>query len=208
MSAVASLCSRAIVMSGGRVAFDGDVPGAVRTYLEQSAPGAARAWSLDDAPRRHGYGELARVTSLELVASETSLRFDEDLVVRIDFRALADREGLHVGLGVEDAMGLRIVTFNSDVQNVTVDVRAGESYAIELRVPNPGLNPGRYTLSCAVGSAAQLLDFLPAAATIEVADWTEEGSVVKPQAGVVSMPCAWRVMAAEPSAPALARSGR
>jgi lipopolysaccharide transport system ATP-binding protein len=208
MSAVASLCSRGIVMAGGRVAFDGDVAGAVRTYLDQSAPSAERVWALTDAERRHGYGDLARLASLELVADATSLRFEEDLVLRIGFRALADREGVHVGVGVEDAMGMRIVTFNSDVAGVALDVRAGDEYVIELRVPTPGLNPGRYTLSAAVGSAAQLLDFLPAAATIEVADWTEEGSMVKPQAGVVSMPCRWRVVSDEPVTTSLAGAER
>ena len=208
MSAVASLCSRGIVMAGGRVAFDGDVAGAVRTYLDQSAPGAERFWALADVPRRHGYGDLVRLTSLELVAETTALRFDEDLVLRIGFRALVDREALHVGVGVEDAMGMRIVTFNSDTQDVTVDARAGQEYMIELRVPHPGLNPGRFTLSAAVGSAAQLLDFLPAAATIEIADWTEEGSMVKPQAGVVSMPCNWRVAPGEASVAALAEAAR
>ena len=208
MSAVASLCSRGIVMSHGRVAFDGYVAGAVRTYLDQSAPSGERSWALADADRRHGYGDLARLVSLELVADSPSLRFDEDLVLRIGFRALVDREGLHVGVGVEDAMGMRIVTFNSDVHGTTVDARAGEEYVVELRVPSPGLNPGRYTLSAAVGSAAQLLDFLPAAATIEVADWTEEGAMVKPQAGVVSMPCSWRVASAIPSGNALAEAAR
>jgi lipopolysaccharide transport system ATP-binding protein len=204
MSAVASLCSRAIVMANGTVAYDGDVPGAVRTYLEHSAPGVERSWALTDVPRRHGYGEMARLVSLELVAEAPSVRFNEDLILRIGFRALADREGLHVGVGIEDAMGMRIVTFNSDVQDTTVDVRAGEEYVIELRVPNPGLNPGRYTLSTAVGSAAQLLDFIAAAGTIEVADWTEDGSVVKPQAGVVSIPAQWRVASGASPAPAAA----
>ena len=208
MSAVASLCTRGIVMAGGRVAFDGDVPGAVRTYLEQSAPGGERAWSLADAARRHGYGDLARLVSLELVAHAPALRFEEDIVLRIGFRSLVDREGIHVGVGIEDAMGMRIATFNSDMQDMTVDVRAGEEYMVELRVPTPGLNPGRYTLSAAVASAAQLLDFLPAAATIEVADWTEEGSIVKPQAGVVSLPCSWRVMANDTSRAALAEAAR
>jgi lipopolysaccharide transport system ATP-binding protein len=208
MSAVASLCTRGIVMAGGRVAFDGDVTGAVRTYLDQSAPSAERFWTLDDAQRRHGYGDLARLTSLELVADATSLRFEEDLVLRIGFRPMVAREGLHVGVGVDDAMGMRIVTFNSDVAGVAVDVQAGKDYVVELRVPTPGLNPGRYTISAAVGSAAQLLDFLPAAATIEVADWTEEGSVVKPQPGVVSMPCHWRIVTGESSGAALAGAVR
>jgi lipopolysaccharide transport system ATP-binding protein len=208
MSAIASLCSRAIVMAGGSIAFDGDVPGAVRTYLDHSAPGVERRWALADVPRRHGYGEMARLVSLELVANAASVRFGEDLMLRIGFRALTDREGLHVGIGIDDVMGMRIVTFNSDVQEAVVDVRAGEEYVVELRVPKLGLNPGRYTLSAAVGSAAQLLDFIPDATVIEVADWTEDGSVVKPQAGVVSMACNWRVASSKPFGPALAEVGQ
>ena len=208
MSAVASLCSRGIVMASGRVAFDGDVAGAVRAYLDQSAPSGERAWALGDAARRHGYGELARLTSLELLADAAALRFEEDLVLRIAFRSVVDREGLHVGVGIDDAMGMRIVTFNSDVQGLTIDARAGEEYAAELRVPNPGLNPGRYTLSVAVGSGAQLLDFLPAAATIEIADWTEEGAMVKPQAGVVSLACRWRQVTDESERAGLAGVAR
>ena len=193
MSAVAALCSRGIVMANGGITFDGDVAGAVRAYLEQSAPGGERAWALTDVPRRHGYGEIARLVSLELVTTSAALRFGEDVVLKIAFRALAERETLHIGVGVEDAMGMRIVTFNSDAQGVTVDAREGEDYRIELRIPTPGLNPGRYSLSVAIGSGSQLLDFLPAAATIEVADWTEGGALVKPQAGVVSMPCQWQL---------------
>ena len=92
--------------------------------------------------------------------------------------------------------GSRLMTFNSDESGVTVTTERGGDYTIDLCVPRPCLNPGRYSLSCAVLSGGTILDFVPNATAFDVLPLDDaSGAHIEPTegAGPIRLPCSWTV---------------
>jgi lipopolysaccharide transport system ATP-binding protein len=211
MAAVSRLCSRGILLRRGRLAFDGPTLEAVTRYLaDEERPDSLR-WETAGLPRRlEEYGELARLIVVEVrPASEakSGFRFGEDLRLRLSFAAITSIHDAAIGVGIDDLYGNRIATFNSDESGVTLAAGRDHTYTVDLRVPNPVLNPGRYAVSCAVLSGARILDFLPQAGFFDVQPIrSDTGEHFEPPAGAgpVRLRCSWEI---HPPAAPLATAG-
>jgi lipopolysaccharide transport system ATP-binding protein len=171
MGAITRLCPRALLLRKGQLVFDGAALDAVKLYLAEGTRTSGRLWELAELPRWDPYGDSARLEAIELLpcGASSEFLFGEALRFRVTFRVTTGEfTELGVGIGIEDLYGTRLATLNSVDSEVTVPVRRGDTATMEVRVPNPMLNPGRYQMSCAVMSGARLLDFVPHAATFEV----------------------------------------
>ena len=171
MGAITRLCPRALLLRKGQLAFDGSALDAVKLYLAEGTRPSGRVWELAELPRWDPYGDSARLQSIELMPCGESAEFlfGEALRFRVAFSvATGELSELGVGIGIDDLYGTRLATLNSIESGVTVPVRRGDVATMDLLVPRPSLNPGRYSLSCAVMSGSRLLDFVPHAATFEV----------------------------------------
>jgi lipopolysaccharide transport system ATP-binding protein len=210
MAAISRLCSRGLLLRHGQLAFDGPTLEAVTRYLaDEQRPDSLR-WETAGLPRRlEEYGELVRLTVVEVrPASEamSGFRFGEDLRLRLTFTAMSNVHDAAIGVGIDDLYGNRIATFNSDESGVTMAAGKGNTYTVDLQVPRPVLNPGRYAVSCAVLSGARILDFLPQAGFFDVQPIrVDTGEHFEPPAGAgpVRLPCFWDLHpAADPLIPA------
>jgi homopolymeric O-antigen transport system ATP-binding protein len=197
MAAITRLCPRTLLLRRGRLAFDGPSLDGVKQYLADGARPSGLVWDVASAARRlDTYGELARVRTIELAPGDGRMDFHygEGLRFRVTFDALAALSHAGIGIGIEDLYGTRIATFNSQEAEVITAVDRGGACTMTLHVPCPPLNPGRYTVSCAVTSGALLLDFVPQAATFEVQPiHVETGAHFEPSAGAgpVTLPSEW-----------------
>jgi lipopolysaccharide transport system ATP-binding protein len=171
MAAVGRLCSRALVLRGGRLAFDGDVLAGAHLYLTEGTDTAERRRDLSGIQRRIvGWGELLRLSAVELAPEHAQgFEFGEPLRLRVEFVSQGNRDHIGVGIGIDEITGNRIATFNSADQEIAVQATRGGRYAIELCVSDPRLKPGTYGLSCALVSGEQIFDFVSPAAVFEVA---------------------------------------
>jgi lipopolysaccharide transport system ATP-binding protein len=209
MSAITRLCSRALLLSHGRLDFDGSTLEAVTRYLaEERRPDALR-WETAGLPRRlDEYGELARLTVVEVRPAGTmpGFRFGEDLRLSLTFLATSTIQHAAIGVGIDDLFGARIATFNSDEVGVTLTADRNRVYTLDLCVPQPVLNPGRYAISCAVSSGARILDFLPQAGFFDIQPIrADTGEHFEPTAGAgpLRLDCTWQIHGATaPLAPA------
>jgi lipopolysaccharide transport system ATP-binding protein len=200
MAAISRLCSRGLLLRHGRLAFDGQTLEAVTRYLaDEQRPDSLR-WETAGLPRRlDEYGELAKLTVVEVrPASEgqSGFRFGEDLRLRLTFAAISSIHDAAIGVGIDDLYGNRIATFNSDEAGATIAAGRDNTYTVDLRVPNPVLNPGRYAVSCAVLSGARILDFLPQAGFFDVQPIrSDTGEHFEPPAGAgpVRLACSWEI---------------
>lgn len=196
MAAIKMLCSRALLLANGGIAYDGDVDTAVRQYLADSSLGGALAWDVATMPRhRREFGEIARLTRVEVCpANGAEFLYGEDWCFRFHFTAVASDREMHVGLGIDDLYGTRIVTFTGDETGAVVRTRAGVSYAVDLRVPSPMLNPGRYFLSTAVRAGQEILDILNHVGTFDISGIRQDtGGYFEPNPGVMRLPADWNV---------------
>ncbi|HXB26054.1 MAG TPA: ABC transporter ATP-binding protein [Gemmatimonadaceae bacterium] len=199
MAAITRLCPRVILLRQGKVVGDGKALDVVKQYLSEGSSGQGLVTELLNETRRGGnYGTVARLASLELRPSATApeFRFGEDFRLRIRFRSIAAVLHAAVGIGIDDMYSSRLMTFNSDESGVTVHTERGGDYTIDLCVPRPCLNPGRYSLSCAVLSGGQILDFVANATAFDVLPLDDaSGAHIEPTegAGPIRLPCSWTV---------------
>jgi lipopolysaccharide transport system ATP-binding protein len=199
MAAITRLCPRVVLLRQGKVVGDGKALDVVKQYLSEGASGQGLVTDLWSETRRHdGFGGVARVAALELrpSAAAPEFRFGEDFRLRVRFRSIAPVLHAAVGIGIEDMYGSRLMTFNSDESGVTVTTERGGDYTIDLCVPRPCLNPGRYSLSCAVLSGGTILDFVPNATAFDVLPLDDaSGAHIEPTegAGPIRLPCSWTV---------------
>lgn len=166
MPAIKHLCPRAIVLSSGRVIFDGPSQDAVKAYLT-SALGNGNGQDAQEAGLKYNNPEPDdsrpfEVTSIEILDRDgqlkSALSTGDYARFRINWRA---REGLrHAGveLGIYTLEGVPLIQYSTrPVANVDVEFTRGENY-IECEFAQFPLAAGQYSIS--VGLTRPMLEWL------------------------------------------------
>jgi lipopolysaccharide transport system ATP-binding protein len=90
MAAVQGLCTRALVLEQGRVAFDGDVTEAIRRYLEKGkAAAASRGALVRTGPLRPTRVEITDAELLVNGAPASQVTAGDSCTIRVHYRTLA-----------------------------------------------------------------------------------------------------------------------
>ena len=159
-SAVERLCDRAVLLSGGGVAFDGRVHEAITRYRRALAEDDGAGRSEDVGPA--GTGE-ARLAGVRLVAQdgEPRERFlaGEPFGLEIELTGAAAASSLH--LEIRDGSGLLVA---EEIVDPRAFGRNGSADGVSLRfdVTSPTLQFGRFDVGLAlIGEDGRLLDRLP-----------------------------------------------
>ena len=197
MPAVEKLCSRGIVLSQGRVVYDGDTPGAIRHHLhEQGADGDKTAAGADLAaiPRKDPYRPV--ITGLDILNEDGTLvegegvRMGAPVALRMSLRP--DDSGLIVAwIGIENLAGEQVVLTHTNFSPDALRVDANENYVLTCRIPSLTLCPGEYRLTMSVRQGGAEVDHLGKAVTLMVASSDFYGTGRTPQSGMVVMPQDW-----------------
>jgi lipopolysaccharide transport system ATP-binding protein len=163
---VSRVCDRVIVLEGGRVVHDGDVPGGIATYEHQILARAAGRRQIDtDAPVRIAGVELRDAAGMPRQEFQTG----DDLVARVTLAAEAPLRGARLVVHVmAPALGV-LGSFSSPHAAFAFDVhppRTTLCFAIRqlpLLVGSYGL-----TLSLYGPEVSDFVDGVPMAATFKV----------------------------------------
>jgi len=167
MAAISSLCSTAVVLRAGRLAFAGNVSGAVEEYLARDA--ADMVGDLRGRRDRTGGGEL-RAVSLALRRANgdltRSVRPWEPFEIMVGYESPAALHDVMFSIDIELADGTRVATLHSDFRGERFDVPAGEgTYYCEVHgLP---LRPDSYVLNISIGGHA-LYDYVERALSFEI----------------------------------------
>ncbi len=169
MAAVTSLCSRAVVLRAGRLAFVGAVDGAVAQY--SSREGTELVGDLRGRRDRHGSGEV-RCLSLSVQNANgdltRSVRPGEPFDVVVEYEAKTALRDVGLSIDVELLDGTRISTLYSAFRNQTFAVSQGKG-AFSCRVAGLPLRPDTYSLNIFIGAHLVIYDFVERAMSLEVA---------------------------------------
>lgn len=181
MAAVRALCSRAILLDGGRVARQGDAGEIVAAYHDSFEIFARTelSWAESDAPGNESLGLLGiRVAPLtgDILDIESGVAMDLDLLCKrelpnldatIELRTFDEVIVLHDGAPVNDEH----------------DCPAGQ-YRIRFEIPGSLLNCGRYRIRLIFGqNASYLVLDLTEVMTFEIAH--NANRTVQPRPGIV-----------------------
>jgi lipopolysaccharide transport system ATP-binding protein len=168
MTAVSSLCTRAVVLRAGRMVYEGGVDGAVQSY--SSREGTVLVGDLRGRRDRHGSGEI-RCTSLAIRADgelTRAVRPGEPFDVVASYEAKTGLRDVGVSIDVELLDGTRIATLYSAFRNETFPVSPGQG-AFSCHVAGLPLRPDTYSLNVFIGGHQAMYDFVERAMSFEVA---------------------------------------
>ncbi len=196
MAAVSTLCTRAMLLTGGRVTADGTARSIVETYLSSSRRNGGETTTLHNAPGRR-QGLFPHFTSMELLASDETVTsiFAPGAEIRI-------RIGLHIpnglrspkiGIGANNTRGERIFAVATYLSPTPIS-RVEEKSHVLVTFKLPALYPGQYMFDVSLSTEdGPFLDQVDDAVSFEILQDGYLGSSHPyfPEMGVVLVPSEW-----------------
>ncbi|MCI0700402.1 MAG: ABC transporter ATP-binding protein [Planctomycetia bacterium] len=144
MTAVQNLCSRAIVLAGGKVVLDGKPTDAVRSYLTQRGDLAAE-W-LDSRPQssRRVTFKAVRVRSADGAVAPTLVP-DQPFTIELEYEVTAPAS-CQIAFRLNREEQTVLTTGDADADRVYCRTRQPGRYVARVKFPAHLLAPGRYHL--------------------------------------------------------------
>ena len=181
MAAIASLCSRAVVLRGGRVAYVGDTAQAVVAY--SAYKDSVLVGDLRDRHDRTGKGEI-RAASISIAGADgeptRSIRDGQPFEIVIDYEAQHALEHVLVSVSLSMLDGTRIATLSSGFRNESFSVsKGGGTFA--CRLPGLPLRPDTYSIDVFLHSEHAFHDYVERAMTFDIAPRDVYGTGRMPQ---------------------------
>src|SRR5215469_15882031 len=178
MAAINSLCSRCIVLQGGRISFDGATDRALERYYAESLVKLRDCSDLRSAPRTgNGKARFSSIAIRPRDASADSLATAVpgcDLDIEIEVNCISEFSGANLAIIFYDPAGYRVIDTNTAQKGEFVSMHAGQSTRARFRLREVLLRPGRYFVGLWLGRAAmETLDHIEYAASIDFVESKE-----------------------------------
>lgn len=202
LASVQSLCSRAILLEGGRITAEGDTNAVIQRYLQSGGGRQAARVDLTDWPTRVGGGDLGRFTSVALYDINgrpvDSLPFGEGCIVRLGVRFHQSARAPEIGFAISNNIGQRVAHIVSSWEGVDLDMEPGD-YEFEISIPQMAFVPGLYNLTLWLRHevAGKSEDNIEAPLHFEIIPRPVKGRAIRfqryCQPGEVYLPSGWTV---------------
>lgn len=178
LGAVQRLCTRTVLLQGGRLVADGDTVESVRRYLASGGAEAppVRWFDLSSAPRlgspRPG-SSAARLVAVQYRGPDPAVDFRPcpgaplEITVRIHSSTLIPRA--RIGFLLGDHFGTTLISGSNTSSGASASLPEGTS-TWRFTISSLPLRPGPYQLGLWLGDSAGLLDRIQPALRLEVFD--------------------------------------
>jgi lipopolysaccharide transport system ATP-binding protein len=172
LAAVASLCTRALLLQGGRVIADASAAEVCRTYAAGAATATTDVVDLTGMPRAKP--SPARFTAVRVNGLDAAGQPTDGVVsggsLEITLTVGADERVSRAVAGVDivDERGRPAAGVSTDSRDVWFDVDAGGERQITLTLRDVELRGGAYTLGLSLRTMAETLDEVDAVVRFEV----------------------------------------
>lgn len=195
MAAVRALCTRAVLMVGGRMVIDSDVETCIGEYLaEEVASDAVVVWDRESAPQTP---EIRFLKGYVLDAEgrpASTLDYRKPFSIVVEYEVLRPIKNLRVGFFMQNGEGVPICGSN-DPDAWPESVREEGRYVSRCAFPSHTLNSGMYLL--AFGSDrppyGEPLVTTPMCLSFHVEDMEGHGSFNYKLPGVIRPQVRWEV---------------
>ncbi|QDV39705.1 ABC transporter ATP-binding protein [Tautonia plasticadhaerens] len=199
MAAVKSLCSRGVLLDGGRVLMDGDVSDVVNRYIRADSEMAQTGVIPDEAPRHrdvHGVASFRSVRLTDLSGTETrQLFYKQPFRVEFTCDLARDLPDAHWEVSVSTTDGVQ-VTYSTtlDAEPPGAAIKRGRHVvSAELEIP---LLPQDYSIDLGVHyNDGRTADFVRGALDFSVLRFSEGRESHyrwRSTRGFLSVPAVWR----------------
>jgi lipopolysaccharide transport system ATP-binding protein len=184
LTAVNKLCSRAMLLSGGVKVAEGGTQDVINKYIASVA--SSTSTPLADRPDRTGSGAL-RFTEIGFAQAGRAIDMPVtgkplEVVLRYEARGGQPVAAPRFTISIATLLGELILHLESDVSGAALShaPARGEVRCILPRLPLPA---GRYMISVAAASGHELLDWVPGASDLTIAEGDFYASGVRPSEG-------------------------
>ncbi len=173
LAAVANLCTRALLMSGGKVLADASASEITRLYTS----GISVATASDDVdltPLPRTKGSAARCTRIRVRGIETDgtpreiIHPGSDLEFTVTVKAHEAVSRALIGIEVMDERGRPALGVSTDTVDGWIDLAAGEERRIVVRMRDVRIRAGMYSVGLTLTTVTDMLDELDAVLRFEV----------------------------------------
>ncbi len=165
MAAIRSICSRAILLSAGKIVFFGPTNQCVDGYLCSTSDDMQAEINTTRVSRPSGvaHDTTLRITRImiDTPTGRAVLYTGEPITLVIEFIVIEPLEDVIIGWGIHSSDGARLFECSSiDSYGPIALIKPGK-YSIRSVIPSNPLNPGLYTLHVGSRCAKKGLDWLP-----------------------------------------------
>lgn len=200
MAAIESFCRRAVLLERGKLAFDGEVPDAIRRYTAaQNVGDEAIVDTTDHAARTTADDAVVRRVGIESPDGHPTrvIRVGDPVTFRIGLVPPRPLRGVTLGLHLVNTHGHRVVTLHSRDQYLP-PLALSEPGELRCAWPDCCLMPGSYSVVVALEAEDGTRDRLEPALAFEVlpADYYGTGRTPPATDGVVLSRATWSVTSA------------
>ena len=209
MPAVESLCSRTMLIAGGRIVADGPTNTVVPQFIKSmvSSPGGIEQTETDLSvhPRRSRSSKeiLQKLRILdESGALTTGLSLGRPCCFQLEFQSQNLPKGLYFCISLSTSQGQRIGILHSRIHSQVI-TKGEQTGVVQCSVDELPLLPGDYTVDVSVGTWDKVLDSVDGAARITVlpTDYFGSGELPNSQQGATALKCRWSNALVEQSKP-------
>ena len=193
LGSVLGLCTRALLLDGGRLLSSGPPADVVGTYMRLNE--MVTVTPLVERRDRRGEG-FARVTALELhpLGGAPRLRCGDGLKVRLHYAAERALEGAAFMIGIYGSLNQPLYRLDSEAAGGVVEVLP-RSGVFECETAPLHLTAGRYFVNVAIMMRGAVIDHVEQAATFDVDDddFYGTGKMPSPYDVPCLLPQRWRL---------------
>ena len=196
LASVGALCTRALLISGGRLLADGDVDTVLEKYISSIQPQTGD--TLESREDRQGDGRLRIVRIDATSAKGGQPRTGHDCEIRFEYASELDGGVLTISAGIEGPLGEPVFHLSNRFTGEAVEVTSPGGEVI-CRLPRLQLLPGRYSLSVYVEVNGVLTDWVRSALFFDVFEDDVFGTGKLPSSshGRVVVAQAWESVASQ-----------
>jgi lipopolysaccharide transport system ATP-binding protein len=168
--AVAELCTRAVLLDGGRKVSEGEVGDVLLDYARLAGPEGHEVEFAEDpalpaqivaVALRDGAGAPATVFDLT-----------DEVEIAVTYRVRRPQRGLQLALNLSRNVVDVLHTFDTDDEHDWMDVRAPGTYVARCRLPAMFLKAGLWAVNATLGTPGELLQALESVVRFEVEERT------------------------------------
>lgn len=188
MAAVKSLCTKAIVMEHGKVAFEGEVLPAIEKYLSNKK----NILNVNIKERKDRIGRGRIKISEVTILNNFKVMTGDTLSVQIEYNNVEEEIEINeFGMSIWNAREDKIISISSTFKNQLKDISNKGKVICEM--PNLPLVKGSYVINCFVSSIFGLEDYILDVLSFDVEDNDiyGNGKTVNPEWGMIAVEHNW-----------------
>ena len=159
MAAVKSLCTKGIVLENGLIKFEGNIDDSLTIYQ-----------NLEQQTSNFIYHGKKNITQVILHSIDNNIKYNDDLVLEIDFETENTIKNLVIGIVIKDENDLAIVGVNNNTYNQKINYSNLKEGKVFLTIKKLKLLPGFYKIDLFLGDSLNDIEVVHAALKFNIVE--------------------------------------